>query len=237
MTKIRFVLICLLFCLLFPAHLANGAVGNVISKEIISQDITLNQKNGDRQVQKKNEMIKRLIDKDLIISPIKSLDNEKQDSTLCLAMNIYNEARNSSLDDMIGVSLTVFSRLNHGRYVNANATNNVCNVVFADKQYSWTNHNISLPKEKSAWVRSQTIAFLMITDTNFLNKTKLVKIKHYVLTSLYRSETDKWFNKAQFTKTIGAHTYLLFTADNANTQSEIVMNIISDIKGRLSRKG
>ena len=248
MTKIRFVVICFLLCLVFPAKVAISSVGNVgykvdepiIKNIIIPQKkpiINLKQDSGDRQIKKRKEMIDDLINKDLVISSIKGLDNEQKQSALCLAMNIYNEARNSSTEDMIGVSLTVFSRLNSGRYVNKNAQNNVCNVIFADHQYSWTNHSIALPKEKNAWVKSQTIAFLLITDVNIKERIKRFKYKHYVLTSLFESTTDKWFNQAKSTKIIGAHTYLLFEDDNTNSQSELAVNLISYIRGRLSSLG
>lgn len=246
MTKIRFVLICLLLCLFIPSKLAVSSVGKVLASNvpIVEQQLLpqekvkiLRQDNGDKQIKKRNEMIEKLKNNDLIISPIKSLNNEQQDSALCLAMNVYNEARSSSVEDMIAVSLTVLSRHKSGKYVNGKE-NNICNVVFAEKQYSWTNvETINLPKEKGAWVKSQTIALLLITDTNVLNRIRDVKFKHYVLTSLFESTTDKWFNQAKSTKIIGAHTYLIFEEDNSNKQSQIAMDVIGYIKGRLSKQG
>ena len=247
MTKIRFVMICFLFWLVIPIGRAECSIWDFFkwsNETKVEQTIEekkpvkeLNQNSGDKQIQKKNEMIKDLENEDLIISPIKSLDNEDKESAICLAMNIYNEARNSSEEDMIGVSLTVFSRLNSGEYVNSKADNTICNVIFANNQYSWTRHKIQLPKERKAWIKSQSIAHLMISDNNVLHQSKSVKYKHYVLTSLFESSTGKWFNKAHSTKIIGAHTYLLFDKDNTDKQSTMAINLISYIKGKLNRIG
>jgi hypothetical protein len=127
--------------------------------------------------------------------------------------------------------------LNTGKFVNQKADNTICNVIFADNQYSWTRHKINLPKDRKAWIKSQSIAHLMISDNNVRQQSKSVKYKHYVLTSLFESSTGKWFNKAQSTKIIGAHTYLLFDDKNTDKQSKLALNLIGYIKGKLIRIG
>lgn len=219
MIKKYFIIICFLILLFIPALSVQGNVGNLnIHQVTLYNDYLLNNQKEirkDQQVIKRIEVLNNLDSNKLISTKIQNMDSRLQDSTLCLALNIYFEARGSSTEDMIGTSLTVFSRLLDGRYINSGVKNNVCNVIFATKQYSWTNQNkIPLPKEKPAWQKAQAIAYLMMTDKEILNKVQHSHYKHYVATSFYKKEIEKfnnpWYKKAIYTRELGAHTYLLF---------------------------
>ena len=236
MTKIRFVLICFLLFLIYPAITANGEVGYLNEKHVAyykqliieSRDIR-----SDRQIIKRNNLLNQIKQKGLVDSKIKNMNKQLQDSTLCLALNIYHEARNSSIEDMIGVSLTVFSRLIDGQYVNAKVSNNLCNVIFADNQYSWTSNENNLPREKKAWKLSQSIAYTMVSDRDILFNVKDLHYKHYVERKLYNSTSNSWYNKATHIRTIGKHIYLVFEPVNDIDETNKANTTITYIKGRL----
>lgn len=240
MIKKYFIIICFLIFLFIPTFSVKGNVGTLNIQQIsLYNDFLLNnqkENRKDQQVIKRIEVLNNLDSNKLISTKIQNMDSRLQNSTLCLSLNIYFEARGSSTEDMIGTSLTVFSRLLDGRYINTGVTNNVCNVVFATKQYSWTNQaKISLPKENKAWQKAQAIAYLMVTDKEILNKVQHSKFKHYVATDFYKKSKfyNVWYNKASHTRELGGHTYLLFDKSlNDFEQIKIVDDIIIHTKAR-----
>lgn len=241
MIKKFFIIICFLFFLIIPTFSVQSNVGNLDTNQYLlyNEYLLNNQKEirKDQQVIKRMEVLNNLDSNKLVDTQIKNMDSRLQESTLCLALNIYYEARGSSTEDMIGTSLTVFSRLLDGRYINAGVSNNVCNVIFANKQYSWTNQNkIPLPKEKASWKKSQEIAHLLMNDVHILNKVQHSHYKHYVSTKLYKNKIYKnWYHKAKYTRELGGHTYLLFDkALDDFEQIKIVDEIILHTKSKLN---
>ena len=78
----------------------------------------------------------------------------KNDDILCLALNIYHEARGSTLEDKIAVSEVVLNRAMSEKWPNG-----ICDVVWQRNQFSWTVDSLTdRVHEKEAWIRAQTIA-------------------------------------------------------------------------------
>lgn len=86
-------------------------------------------------------------------------------AALCLALNIYHEARSEPLLGQHAVAQVTMNRAGRD-------PKNVCKVVFEPKQFSWTNtltatHGAErarlskafIPKEGKAWEIAKTIAF------------------------------------------------------------------------------
>lgn len=72
----------------------------------------------------------------------------------CLALNIYFESRGES---KIGQEFIGWVTLN--RVIDQQFPNTICDVVWEDKQFSWTHDGKSdKPKDKSAWATAQVIA-------------------------------------------------------------------------------
>ena len=72
----------------------------------------------------------------------------------CLALNIYFESRGES---NIGQQFVAWVTLN--RVMDQKFPNTVCEVVWEDKQFSWTHDGKSdKPKDKAAWATAQAIA-------------------------------------------------------------------------------
>lgn len=78
----------------------------------------------------------------------------------CLATNIYFEARGES---KLGQKAVAWVTLN--RVANSAYPDNICDVVWDNKQFSWTHDGKSdVPKDIIAWVDAQQIAMQVLTD-------------------------------------------------------------------------
>ena len=109
----------------------------------------------------------------LFLSPL-SLAND----VVCLAKNIYWEARNQSINGMYAVAKVTLNRVNDSRWPST-----VCAVVKQRKlrggswicQFSWYCDGLSdHPTHKESWNMAKLIATVTIeygTEEQFLNKT------------------------------------------------------------------
>lgn len=102
---------------------------------------------------------------------------------ICLAKNIYYEARNQGLAAQIAVSLVVLNRVKNSRY-----PNNICDVIYQGPTYSWkptfpVRHRCQFswycdgksdqPKELGAWQQALGIAdSLLTTESSVLDITE-----------------------------------------------------------------
>ena len=72
----------------------------------------------------------------------------------CLALALYFEARSEPLEGQIAVAEVIYNRVVDHRY-----PDDVCSVVYQDKQFSWTHDGLSdKPKEKEAWAKARSLA-------------------------------------------------------------------------------
>jgi spore germination cell wall hydrolase CwlJ-like protein len=78
----------------------------------------------------------------------------------CLAKNIYHEARGESLQGQIAVAQVTVNRVASGQF-----QNNICNVVYADRQFSWTIGHSKKIKDTKAWEASVAVATAVLTKS------------------------------------------------------------------------
>lgn len=72
----------------------------------------------------------------------------------CMAMNIYHESRGEVIEGQIAVAHVTANRVNH-----ENWPNNVCDVVYQKKQFSWTFLiKDQAPKNQKLWNQAMVIA-------------------------------------------------------------------------------
>ena len=72
----------------------------------------------------------------------------------CLALNVYWEARNQSVAGQLAVAQVTMNRVSDPRY-----GNDVCEVVYEHKQFSWYwDGKSDAPKEYRAWERALLVA-------------------------------------------------------------------------------
>ena len=92
--------------------------------------------------------------------------------TMCLALNIYWEARNQNTAGQLAVAQVTMNRSYDRRY-----PNDVCEVVYDHKQFSWYwDGKSDTPKEKRAWERAILIASAAMAGSGH---AELQGVTHY----------------------------------------------------------
>jgi spore germination cell wall hydrolase CwlJ-like protein len=77
---------------------------------------------------------------------------------LCLAMNVYHEARSEDIWGQLAVAEVTLNRVAAKQF-----PNEVCDVVWQRRQFSWTHDGKSdKPRDQEAWVTAHNIATLAI---------------------------------------------------------------------------
>ena len=89
-----------------------------------------------------------------LIQPAKTQDIE------CLASNIYHEARGEGLHGQIAVAQVTVNRVASGKFQSS-----VCKVVYANKQFSWTNSGTKRVKDTKAWQNAVAVAQAVLTKS------------------------------------------------------------------------
>lgn len=126
-------------------------------------------------------------------------------AVLCLAMNLYHEARGEPIMGQYAVAHVTLNRANgdHDR---------VCEEVFKPKQFSWTNKHVKRksngwwiaerlhPKEQEAWKRAKTIARVALSG-RMIDFTDGAKFYHATRVRPY------WTVAMEQVKHIGNHVF------------------------------
>ena len=76
-------------------------------------------------------------------------------NTVCLAQNIYHEARGEPLKGQIAVAVTTLNRVNSGKFPNT-----ICKVVYQPGQFTWTSYKPRIT-DQQAWRQSLFVAQLV----------------------------------------------------------------------------
>lgn len=93
-------------------------------------------------------------------------------AALCLALNIYHEARNQTIEGMRAVAAVTYNRAKKNK-------DKICDVVFKPRQFSWANPLTTVkaserrkraeafvPKDERSWERAKQIAQATINGEN-----------------------------------------------------------------------
>jgi len=116
-------------------------------------------------------MIKFLIFSLLVIpQAINSADIPRNwvynNETVCLAKNIYHEARGESIRGKLAVAKVTLNRVASGKFKQT-----ICGVVYQRGQFSWTESKYKPILDKQAWLDSLHIAKLLLLNPE-LSKTQ-----------------------------------------------------------------
>jgi spore germination cell wall hydrolase CwlJ-like protein len=130
-------------------------------------------------------------------------------AAMCLALNIYHEARSESLTGQHAVAQVTFNRAGRD-------PNRICEEVFKPKQFSWANPLTSvkgkerqrraqkfIPREDKAWMIAKQIAKLTV-DGYIKDFTKGAMFYH---TTAVR---PVWRKDFKLTTIIGRHKFYTF---------------------------
>lgn len=113
----------------------------------------------------------------------------------CLAKNIYHEARGEPLAGQAAVAQVTLNRVNSKKYQKS-----VCEVVYANKQFSWTNKQSKKITDSKAWKTSLAIAEAVLTKQSALPNFEAL----YFHT---KQVNPKWNRKKQIVAKIGNHIF------------------------------
>jgi spore germination cell wall hydrolase CwlJ-like protein len=108
---------------------------------------------------------------------------------ICLALNVYHEARSETIDSQLAVALVTLNRAHYRKDL-------ICKEVFKYKQFSWTLKSDWTPHNQKAWKRSIQIARMAFKIEDF---TTGATHFHTVSVRPYWSKTA-WKCDAKFKK-------------------------------------
>lgn len=111
----------------------------------------------------------------------------------CQALNIYHEARGSTVINQVAVAWVVRNRMER-------SGKSACEVVFEPRQFSWTARRVGAPREADAWRRAQELALLVMED-QIVDITR--GATHFHETTI----RPTWSRRAKQSVRIGAHVF------------------------------
>ena len=117
----------------------------------------------------------------------------------CLALNVYFEARSEPMIAQFAVAQVTMNRVASEKY-----PDNVCDVVWQKKQFSWTHDGKSdKPKEAKAWEVAQWVAKVVLEDTD----RTLAVVPHDTLHYHADYVSPYWVSQCEKVGTIGRHIF------------------------------
>jgi spore germination cell wall hydrolase CwlJ-like protein len=114
---------------------------------------------------------------------------------LCLAKNIYYEARGEPLHGKIAVAQVTLNRVTH----RTEFESNICGVVYAKHQFSWTMEKHREPRGE-AWAEAQALAKAVIIGTVYLPKFNALYFHNLTV-------KPKWNKTKELVARIGNHIF------------------------------
>lgn len=120
---------------------------------------------------------------------------------LCMALNVYHEARGSTQSDREAVAHVTKNRVQSGLWGNT-----VCAVVLARSQFSWTtfSEGRTVPRETQAWLNAQQTAYRVYSDEAVHDITG--GAEYFYAASMRRPPA--WASRGVGKKRIGQHIYM-----------------------------
>lgn len=129
--------------------------------------------------------------------PVKKPENLK--AVVCLADNIFHEARGESVRGQEMVAQTTLNRVSSSRW-----PNNVCGVVYQKYQFSWTinnpGRNLDTVQKQRSYERAMNIAKRFIA-----HDPKITNADHYYA---HRKVTPEWKERLTTVAVVGNHTFM-----------------------------
>jgi len=116
---------------------------------------------------------------------------------LCMALNIYHEARDQPVAGQVAVGQVVMNRVASSRYPDS-----VCGVVYDDMQFSWYwDGKSDMPLEPRAWESSVLVARAVLAGSGH---NDMEGVFHYHATRV----NPFWSKEMTLVAHIGDHVFL-----------------------------
>ena len=121
------------------------------------------------------------------------------EAVLCLALNVYFEARSEPINAQFAVAEVTMNRVNSDAYPDT-----VCEVVWQRKQFSWTHDGKSDdPKDGHAWRVALAVAKSTLSDTKGFTRQLPPNTFHYHADYV----SPYWTSQLEKVGTIGRHIF------------------------------
>jgi spore germination cell wall hydrolase CwlJ-like protein len=117
-------------------------------------------------------------------------------SIVCLARNIYHEARGEVYEGQVGVAHVTMNRVRDSRWPNT-----VCGVVYQRKQFSWTLEEPLYETDEKAWTLALNIAEQVVYG---IERDPTYGANHYHASWM----TPWWVNPSK--RTIRIHHHIFY---------------------------
>ena len=114
---------------------------------------------------------------------------------MCLAKNIYYEARGEPLHGKVAVAQVTLNRVTHRTEFDAS----ICQVVYAKRQFSWT-HEKHKPPSGIAWQEAQLIAKAVLDGSAYIPHFKALYFHNLTV-------QPKWNQTKKLVARIGNHIF------------------------------
>jgi spore germination cell wall hydrolase CwlJ-like protein len=114
----------------------------------------------------------------------------------CLTKNIYHEARGEAEAGQYAVANVTLNRLKSGKW-----GNDICQVVYAKKQFSWTNQTKPAKPDPEAWATSHKVA------VNALNGTRIRGLDASLFYHADYIKSPGWVDNRHYVTQIGQHKF------------------------------
>lgn len=137
--------------------------------------------------------------------PKKVRKEPDQNAVMCLAKNIYHEARGESYAGQIAVAHVVINRTKNKAFPKT-----VCAVVWDDYQFSWTlDKKLWKIEDRKAYARAQTIAYKALAG---MYKDNTNGATHYYEPTIV---SPQWAAHGKDKRKIGNHLFLKMRSGGA----------------------
>ena len=133
--------------------------------------------------------------------PLESPDK----ATRCLALNIYHESRGEGTQGWLAVAFVTMNRVNDPRF-----PDDICSVVYEDKQFSWTHDGISDDPDVSSYPDKKAWQYILQFTKGFLENRD--HIEDPTNGSLYYHRHDvkpSWRDNYDVAVVIGEHVFYI----------------------------
>ena len=114
---------------------------------------------------------------------------------LCLAKNIYYEARGEPLQGKIAVAQVTLNRVIHRTEFHSS----ICQVVYAKSQFSWTHEHHREPRGDQ-WLEAQVLAKLVVQGVAYLPDFKALYFHNLTV-------KPQWNRTKELVARIGNHIF------------------------------
>ena len=114
----------------------------------------------------------------------------------CLTKNIYHEARGEQVEGQYAVANVTINRLKSGKW-----GNDICQVVYAKNQFSWTNQKKPSKTEPAAWAQAHDIA------VNALSGTRVRGLDASLFYHADYIKSPGWVDNRHYVTQIGQHKF------------------------------